>query len=284
VNLGVPQTIVRNIPTGGHATRSLELDSTFLYVQVGSQNNVDRDSSRSRIVVFPLLAIPSDGYLWSDGKVYADGLRNEVGIRFDHSGRLWGVENGCDNLNRADLGGDIHNDNPSEELNLISTPGQFYGYPFCWSQFHINTNFSHPTGTQWVHPDFMSDGLHSDTWCRDLENVVPPAYNFGAHLAPMDIIWYNGTSWNTPKGDAFVSFRGSWNRNPPAGYRVDHVKFVNGSPVSDSPFLAFEGPGNTGPNWPHRPVGLGWAKCGNQECLLIASDASGIIIAVIPDN
>lgn len=43
-------------------------------------------------------------------------MRNEVGLRFDKHGVLWGVENGMDNLNRQPWG-DIHNENPSEELN-----------------------------------------------------------------------------------------------------------------------------------------------------------------------
>lgn len=43
-------------------------------------------------------------------KVYADGLRNEVGLAFDDAGILWGVENagGADYLIRDDLGGNIH--------------------------------------------------------------------------------------------------------------------------------------------------------------------------------
>jgi hypothetical protein len=39
-----------------------------------------------------------------------------VGIRYDLQGRLWGVENGVDNLARSDLGGDIHENNPGEEM------------------------------------------------------------------------------------------------------------------------------------------------------------------------
>ena len=64
--------------------------------------------------------------------VFADGLRNEVGLAFDAGGRLWGVENSADNLRRSDLGGDIHNENPAEELNLL-VDGGFYGYPWCWT-------------------------------------------------------------------------------------------------------------------------------------------------------
>ena len=47
---------------------------------------------------------------------------------------LWGVENGGDRLERDDLGGDIHEDNPAEELNRIpldAGPPDF-GYPYCW--------------------------------------------------------------------------------------------------------------------------------------------------------
>lgn len=49
-------------------------------------------------------------------KAFAPGTRNENGLRFDAAGKLWGVENGMDNLNRADFGGDIHNANPGEEV------------------------------------------------------------------------------------------------------------------------------------------------------------------------
>ena len=52
-------------------------------------------------------------------KVVADGLRNTVGLSFDRVGNLWGVDNGADNLVRPDLGGDIHMDNPADELNLL---------------------------------------------------------------------------------------------------------------------------------------------------------------------
>ena len=56
----------------------------------------------------------STDFDFDDGEVFADGLRNEVGLAFDKSGVLWGVENGADNLYREDLGGRIHNENPAE--------------------------------------------------------------------------------------------------------------------------------------------------------------------------
>jgi hypothetical protein len=95
---------------------------------------------------------------------------------------------------RSDLGGDIHEDNPSEELNLFlpENSNKHYGYPYCWSEgllnhpqaggpgIHQNSTHTHThtlfqfvsfelkektfcffhSGTQWAHPYFMNDGIH----------------------------------------------------------------------------------------------------------------------------
>ena len=75
--------------------------------------------------------------------------------------------------------------------------------------------------------------------------MVAPALSMAAHMAPMDILfWYTNTWSSVNSGDAFVSLHGSWNRDPPMGYRVDHVSFdASGFPVSNTPFLGYEGPG-----------------------------------------
>lgn len=101
----------------GHTTRTLVFDKQGrLYVSVGSGGNIDPDSFRARIRRFDLSSnnnntssLPFD---FLDGEVFADGLRNEVGLAFDSHGDLWGVENSADKLIRKDLGGDIHEDNP----------------------------------------------------------------------------------------------------------------------------------------------------------------------------
>jgi len=283
-NLGSPEVVVRNVPCCHHETRTLEFDSTgFLFVQSGSGSNVDPDSTHAQIRRFNVGA--GIGLEWSSGELFADGLRNEVGLRHDAEGRLFGVENGCDDLNRPDLGGDIHQDNPSEELNYFAKPGLFYGYPYCWSEYKLAVNHSKPVGTQWTHPDFLNDGKHTDAWCQNLANVVPPAFNLPAHTAPLDILFYYGSSFPNLKGDAFVSLHGSWDRDNPDGYSVLRVDFENGTPVRQSNFFAYQGPGSTGPNWPHRPVGLAITKCGGAaECLLVTSDSTGTIIAIIVES
>jgi len=128
----------------------------------------------------------------------------------------------------------------------------------------------------------MNDGVHSDAWCQNISNVIPPAYNFGAHMAPMDILFnYDNKFPQQFLNTAFVSFHGSWDREPPAGYRVEAVDLnANGFPVSDANFFAYEGPGDTGINWPHRPVGLAMNSCPFGSCLYVASDASNVVIAI----
>jgi glucose/arabinose dehydrogenase len=118
-SIGEQEIVVQNINADGqggapqgHTTRTLAFDDVGrFYISVGSGGNVDRDSFRSRIRRFELAEgiLPLD---FQTGEVFADGLRNEVGLAFDRHGVLWGVENGADKLKREDLGGDIHNENP----------------------------------------------------------------------------------------------------------------------------------------------------------------------------
>lgn len=162
--------VIKNIPGGGHWSRTLAFAKDgLLYVSVGSNSNVDRDSSRARIRRFDISSFPNGGLEFNSGTVFADGLRNEVGLAFDADGVLWGVQNGADNLNRPDLGGDIHNTNPSEELTKYDQPlGTHYGYPYCWT---VDQLANHPHGEQLAWPDFMNDGTHTDAWCKDPKNV-----------------------------------------------------------------------------------------------------------------
>ena len=108
--------VVQGIPDDGHTTRTLVFYQGDLLVQVGSFDNVDRDPSRAMIRVVE----NGDGeeLEWDDLPVFAEGLRNTVGLKVDTKGRLWGVENGRDELNVPGVG-DVHQNNPCEELNLI---------------------------------------------------------------------------------------------------------------------------------------------------------------------
>jgi glucose/arabinose dehydrogenase len=277
--LATAQSVITGLPSGGHVTRTLVFDAAGnLYVSIGSRGNVDSDSSRARIVRFTSGQLATGATL-DQAEVFADGLRNEVGLRFDAGDRLWGVENGSDNLNRADLGGDIHNDNPGEELNLLEEPGGFYGYPYCWSEGSLPLG-NGPT-TQWAY-NVASEW--ADAWCQDPDNVVPPVLSMQAHSAPLDLVFYSGGSFpNERINDAFVAFHGSWNRSPATGYKVVHLPYgADGRPTGEVlPFLEYAGEGDTGAGWPHRPVGLAVGKDGR---LFVTSDASGVVLAVGHDG
>jgi glucose/arabinose dehydrogenase len=275
--LGASQTVVTGLPTGGHSTRTLLFDGDGnLYVSVGSGGNVDSDPSRARVLRYQASVLGSPS-TFAQGEVFANGLRNEVGLALDDQGRVWGVENGRDDLQRTDLGGDIHNDNPAEELNLFAQAGRFYGYPYCWSEGTL-TGGNGP-GTQWADPQFMNDGTHSDSWCRNPANVVPPVLTMQAHSAPLDIKFYGGTAFPSDmQGSAVISFHGSWNRSSATGYKVVRVPFANGMPSGAvTSLLEYSGAGDTGSGWPHRPVGI---EIGTDGRLFVTSDASGIVIAI----
>ena len=211
------EIVVANIPDGGHVTRTLAFDSRGrLYVSVGSAANVDVPASfqtRAQIRRFAIPAsMPSAGIDYATGEVVASGMRNEVGVYVDARDRLWGVENGRDGL--AD-GGDIHNDNPAEEVNLVDGAGTtYYGYPSCYSEFKRPAG-SGP-GTQWADPTLAAADLKSDAWCRDPAQVHPPAFALPAHWAPLGVIEYQGSM--LPWGhDLIVAAHGSWNSDTPVG-------------------------------------------------------------------
>ena len=276
-DLGAPQVVITGIPDGGHATRPMVFDAEGrMYVDVGSGSNVDASSARARIRRFDVATVPAGGLAFDAGELFADGLRNEVGLAFDLTGRLWGVENGRDNLARPDLG-DVHQDNPAEELNLFVEPGRFYGYPYCWSEGVLPAGIGDGPGTQWADPASLADGTHDDAWCRNPANVVPPRLAMKAHSAPLGLVFYRGDAFPADAvGDAFVTFHGSWNANPATGYKVVRVRFdATGNPTGYESFLECSSGVDVG--WPHRPVGV---AVGHHGELLVTSDASGVVMAI----
>jgi len=163
--------------------------------------------------------------------VFADGLRNEVGLAFDKFNVLWGVENSADKLVRADLGGDIHNENPAEELNRFvegEAQKKSYGYPYCWTEFKLDPKVGKGRGTVWAWPTTMA--TYSDAWCR--ANTQAPVMALQAHSAPLGMTFFKHKEWpenckgSLPKsydGNAFVAYHGSWNRDIPTGYKVVRI-------------------------------------------------------------
>jgi glucose/arabinose dehydrogenase len=264
---GTPETVVRGIGTGGHTTRTLLVDSqNRLYVSIGSASNVDPatgttpPASRAQIRRFDLSAIPAGGYAATDGELFAAGLRNEVGLSFDSQGRLWGVENGRDDI--VPPGGDntTHYDNPAEEVNLFdpARPGRMYGYPFCWSEGIWSSPMAKGTGTQHLDPD--NPGGFTEAMCQNTTMVVPPAFGLRAHLAPLDVVEYAGTAYPAGFGGSlFVTSHGSWDRqNSQVGRLIIRLQLgTNGMPMQADNFLGeLNGGALREGAWNIRPVSI----------------------------
>src|SRR5258706_6201384 len=230
--------VVPNIPGGrGHSTRTIVFGRDGkMYVSVGSSCNIcdETDSMRAAVVQFN-----RDG---SGGRVFARGLRNSAGLGVPPpTGELWATNN-----DRANLGDDL----PPERINIIKD-GKFYGWPQCYLPGQRN-------------PEYAT---------ANCSNVEPPAITFQAHSAPLGLTFYPGTAFPADyRGDAFMTYHGSWNRSVPTGDKVARVHVANGRPVSIDDFLTgWQKP--DGSRW-GRPVSIVMTTDG---ALLVSDDMGGKI-------
>ncbi|HEX6970900.1 MAG TPA: sorbosone dehydrogenase family protein [Limnochordia bacterium] len=240
---GPPAVIVDDIPAGGgHWTRTIAFGPDGkLYVSVGSTCNVCLDAPRRAAI----LQYEADG---SNGRVFARGLRNAVGLAWHpETGRLWVTNNGRDRL-----GDDL----PPETIYIVED-GAHYGWPHCYSH-----------GARIVlDPDFGDPAV--------CDAALPAAFEMQAHSAPLGIAFYTGEQFPAAyRGDAYVAFHGSWNRSVPTGYKVVRIEVENGRPVGIDDFITGWLVGRRA--W-GRPVGL---AVGPDGALYVSDDRLGVIYRV----
>jgi len=235
-SIGTRATVVTGMYNGGaHLTRTLLIaphKPNLLVVSHGSNDNLDNAAinpatARAIIKVFDLAAIPSGGYNYvSQGWNAGYGLRNEVGMAFDGNNMLWGVENSGDNIARTVNGvsRDVHIDNPAEELNYIGDVtkpnNQWYGYPTCWPVWKPSdfTDTTFKVGDTFA---LTPNSTFNDASCKT--QAVGPSLVFQAHSAPID------SKFDSTFSNLYVSFHGSWNRNPTTGFKLVVVPFTKGT-------------------------------------------------------
>ncbi|KAI0191637.1 soluble quino protein glucose dehydrogenase [Astrocystis sublimbata] len=239
-----PVVVISGMATSGHSTRTLIIPPNhqdLLVVSHGSNANLDLDTSNPKVAraivkVFNMTEMPSGGYDYvSQGWNAGFGLRNEVGLAFDQNNMLWGVENSADNLVRTlnDTSTDIHTDNPAEKLNYLGdvtrANDNWYGYPVCfavWSPGEF-TDHAFQVGQQFVQQPTAD---FDDDTCSHIS--VAPMLSFQAHSAPL------GCRFDAHFNNLFVAFHGSWDRQPPTGYKVVAVPFAQGRDGSFAPEAA----------------------------------------------
>jgi glucose/arabinose dehydrogenase len=262
---GAPEVVVPHLPTGGHWTRDLVFspDGRSMLVSVGSATNVGGDMpARDGASARAWDAAHGIGAAWGveqeradvlvsdpDGgnqRIYATGLRNCTAEAIEPaSGALWCVVN-----ERDGLGDDL----PPDYATSVQQ-GAFYGWPW----YYIGD-----------HEDPRLKGQRADL----AGHVALPDVLFQPHSAPLGITFYTGSQFPPEfRGDAFVTFRGSWNRAKRTGYKVVRLHFVNGKPTGEYQDFLTGFVASDEAVWA-RPVGITVAQDG---ALLVSEDGNSTI-------
>ncbi|WP_045728651.1 sorbosone dehydrogenase family protein [Xanthomonas sp. GPE 39] len=245
-------SVLANLPGGinHHWTKSLlaSRDGKKLYVGVGSNSNVAENGMEQELNRAAILEVDVAS---GATRVFAGGLRNPVGLAWQPgTDTLWTVVN-----ERDELGSDLVPD----YLTSVREGG-FYGWPYSYYGQHVDER------VQPQNPELVA-------------SAIKPDYALGAHTASLGLVFYEGTLLPPAyRGGVFIGQHGSWNRDPPSGYKVIYVPFVGGKP-SGKPqdvltgFLDVEGRAQG------RPVGVAVDKPG---ALLVADDVGNVVWRVTP--
>ena len=261
---GDPETVVAQLPVGGHATRDIAFspDGATMYVSVGSRSN-DADGM-SRLSGTSLQSFIADhplGATWGneadraavltfdpqgkDKKIFATGIRNCVGMAIAPDGALW-----CSTNERDDLGNDV----PPDYVTRVRE-GSFFGWPW----FYIGGN---------------EDPNHRGERPDLKDKVALPDVLIEAHSASLGMTVYGGSQFPADyRGNTFAAEHGSWNRSKRTGYKVIRVIMKDGAPTGQYEDFATGFVINDSAVW-GRPVGVTVDRDG---ALLISEDGSGTI-------
>ncbi len=231
-----------------HWTRNIiaSQDGSRLYVTVGSNSNVGENGMEHEVDRAAILEVDrATGHT----RLFASGLRNPNGLDWEpQTGALWTAVN-----ERDEIGSDLVPD-----FMTAVQDGAFYGWPYSYYGQHVDAR------VQPQRPDLVA-------------RAVAPDYALGAHTASLGLVFYRGDL--LPKhyaGGAFIGQHGSWNRQPPSGYKVIFVPFSDGHPVG-GPEDVLTGFVDAQGNAQGRPVGVavdGQAPCSLRTMLATLSGAS----------
>jgi len=250
-----PGKKVLDLPAGmrnHHWTKNViaNADGTRLYVTVGSNSNA---AENGMVVEENRAAILEVNPATGASRIFASGLRNANGLAWQpQSGALWAAVN-----ERDELGNDLVPD----YITSVKE-GAFYGWPYSYYGSHIDERVKPQR------PDLVA-------------KAIPPDYAMGSHTASLGLVFNDKNLFpRRYAGGAFVGQHGSWNRNPPSGYRLVFVPFTAGipsGPVEDilTGFLNAEGEALG------RPVGVVLDRAG---ALLVADDVGNMIWRVTPNT
>ena len=227
-------------PRNHHWTKNIiaSRDGSKLYATIGSNSNAAEHgiaAEQGRAAVWEI------DVKTGTHRVFASGMRNPNGLAWEpNTGALWAVVN-----ERDELGSDLVPD----YLTSVRD-GAFYGWPYSYYGAHLDTR---------VKPQ------RADLVAK----AAIPDYALGSHVAALGLAWSDGNALPSVLGTGmFIGQHGSWNRDPPTGYDVVFVAFVDGKPAA-APVEVLSGflsPEHTAYG---RPVGV---AIDNKGALLVADD------------
>jgi glucose/arabinose dehydrogenase len=261
---GKSETVVPRLPTGGHSTRDVvfSLDGSKMFVSVGSGSNVAEgigkldaaalatwnsqhppgaawgfETERADVLVFD-----PDG---RNGRIFATGIRNCVGLAVTPNGDLW-----CSTNERDSIGDDV----PSDYITRVKE-NAFYGWPW----YYIGAN---------------EDPRHKGERPDLKDKITVPDVLLEAHSASLGLTFYNGQQFPAAyRGSLFAAEHGSWNRSKRTGSKVIRVIMKDGVPTGEYEDFATGFVVNDSSAW-GRPVGVTVAPDGS---LFVSEDVGGTI-------
>ncbi|MCC6727596.1 MAG: PQQ-dependent sugar dehydrogenase [Saprospiraceae bacterium] len=273
-----------------HASKSLTLDGKgSIYVNIGAPSNACQVENRSAGSPGqdPCPLLDNHAGIWrfdankiaqqaKDGKRYASGIRNAVALTWNtQTNGLFVVQHGRDQLSEfwPKLYTNEQNaELPAEEFFQVNE-GDFLGWPYCY--------FDPMQNKKVLAPEYGGDGKKTGR-CEQAKN---PIVAFPAHMAPNDVIFYNGSKFPAQyQNGAFIAFHGSWNRSPQEqkGYFVVFVPFKDGKVSGEWQVFAdgFAGvkPVPSPSDAKHRPCGL---AIGPDGALYVSDSVEGKIWKIV---
>ena len=232
-----------------HWTKALAAseDGRLLYVGIGSNSNITERGMTAevdRAMVWEIDAATGAH------RPYASGLRNPTALAIQPgTGVLWAVVN-----ERDEIGPNLVPD----YLTSVRDGG-FYGWPYAYWGKNVDTR---------VMP-------------QDPEKVaasLTPDYALGSHVAALGLAFSMPAMGGAFADGVFVGEHGSWNRDPPVGYKVVFVPFRNGRPAGDPVDFVSGFRGEDGKTR-GRPVGV---TVDPRGAVIVADDLSNTIWRVTP--
>ncbi len=232
IKAGAIETIVAGLPDAstpelngryGHQLKNIALHGDKLYVSIASTCNVCASDTRANPMRAAIHEFDVDG---DNGRVFASGLRNAEGVRFQPgTDILWATVNSRDNIAfpfHRDLDGDGSDDygkvvpsyvdhHPPDLLTRVRDGGN-YGWPFC------NPNPDQGLDAMPYDRDVQLNPEGSALDCNAIERVTK---GIAPHSAPLGLNFLMEPSLPAPLATGMlVALHGCWNCSRLNGHKV----------------------------------------------------------------